>query len=104
MVSIARFPVAEQPWSRIAVALEQGEAACFANADAAAGPIERAAGLRRHQFERIETEQHAAAERIDAAHDGRISESEMHESLGLREDLGTGGARRADGDDDPFEP
>ena len=77
-------------------AFEQGESAGLAQRQAVARRIERTARLRRHQFQRVEAEQHAAAQRVDAADHGRVDQAQADQPLGRGEHLG---ARRASGGD-----
>ncbi len=97
VVRVGRFAVADQARrARIAIALDQREAGGLADRDALACGIERTARLRRDELERIETEQHAVAERVDAGEDRGIDDAEPDHALGLGEDLR---ARRARGRD-----
>jgi hypothetical protein len=95
VVRVGGFAVAEQARrARVAVAFEQGEAGRLADRDAVAARVERPARLRRDEFERVEAEQHAAAQRIDAGEDDRVGEAEPDQAFALGEDLR---ARRARG-------
>ena len=77
VVRVAGFAVAEQLQrvARLARAFEQGEAARLAEREAVARGIERSARLRRHQPQRVEAEQHAAAQGVDAADHRGIDEA-----------------------------
>ena len=57
-------------------------------ADAAARAIERPAGFGGDEFERVEAEENAAAKRVHAADDGRVSEAQANETFRLGKDLG----------------
>ena len=84
VVRVARFAVAEQRTDRRRRrrALEQREAGRLADADAAALGVERPARLGRDELERVEAEQDAAAQRVDAADDRRVGEAEANQPLG----------------------
>src|SRR5581483_9477832 len=75
---------------------EQREPGCLAKRQAAPIGIERPALLGRHEFERIEAVDHAAAQTVDAADHGRIGESGAQQAFGAGEDLRAGRARRGD--------
>jgi len=71
VVRIARLTVSQEPRAR-AFALQQRKACRFPQADAAATQIERSTRLRRHELERVEAEQYAAAQGIEVADQGIV--------------------------------
>ena len=60
-------------------------------------------GRSRDERQRVEAEQHAAAQRVDAADDRGIGEAESQQPLGVREHFGARGAGGRDRDARPVE-
>ena len=61
-------------------------------------------GCLRHQLQRVEAEQHAAAQRIDAADERRVGQPGLDQARGLREHLRARRARGRDGHARPAQP
>ena len=103
VVGVAGFAIAAQLHVAVAAAvggmtaLEHRKAAGFAEREPIAGRVERPARLRRHQSQRIEAVQHAAAQGVDAADQGGIGEPGFDQPCRLCEHLGTGRTRRRHG-------
>src|SRR4029079_15807581 len=73
VVRVRRFAVADEARrARIAVALDDREPGRLADRDAVARRTERPAALRGDELERVEAEQDAVAERVDAGEDRGI--------------------------------
>jgi len=100
VVRVAGFAIAAQLQSAFVVdrAFQRRESAGFAQRQAVAACVERAARQRRHQAERVEAVQHAAAQRIHAADQRRVGEPGFDQARGLREHLGAGRTGGGDGD------
>ena len=65
--------------------------------------VERPARMGRDELERVEAEQDAAAQRVDAADDGRVDQAEPEQPLRRGEHLGARRAGGRDRDARPFE-
>src|SRR5690606_23776949 len=85
-------------------ALEQREAGGLAQRQPVARGIERPARLRRHQPERVEAVQHAAAQGVHAADQRRVHDPGVDQPRRLREHLGAGRARGGHGDAGAAQP
>lgn len=100
MVRVAGFAVAVQPQRGIRCggrAFEQRKAAGLAQAQADPARVERLAHLRRHHLQRVEAEQHAAAQGVHAADQRRVDHIGLHQPRRLGEHLGAGRTGRGHG-------
>ena len=92
MVRVAAFAVAAKAQAAVVARIcrfavdpfQQRIAAGFAQRQTVAARIERHAWALRHQTERVETEQHAAAQRIDAADQRGVDNACVNQTRGLR--------------------
>ena len=101
MVRIARLAAAEQAQRRVGMhidAFEQRKARRFSDRNAAPRRIERAAWCGRYEFERVEAEQRALAQRIHAADDGGFHQAKTDEPFGAGKHFGAGRTGSRDGE------